>query len=93
MSGRPPKYPNLAMTAAVLWLALGAAGILWVGIELVRQSYYREEGLIGPLAGSAALLVVGILILTGVLGRTTLSGVASLVFGAVLLLMFLVEGL
>lgn len=95
MNDAPPKYPNLAMTAAVLWIALGTAGIFSLAADLARRGEslrFGEESVAGRAAVSGPLVVLGILILTGVLGRAGTAGAASLSFGAVLLLMFVVGG-
>lgn len=82
-----PKYPNLAMAAAILWLALGAAGIVGGFVKILiseNPQLSPEDGGVAVVIGSGAcLLVLGVLNLCGVLPGVVWIGVVAVVLVAV----------
>lgn len=92
----PPPYPTRAMVSAVLWVAFGVALIGGATVELVDsenpQLLVEESGITAGMGFGAALLVLGILILTGVMPGTVGVGTVTLMVVTVTVLpMFLID--
>ena len=91
----PPPYPTRAMVSAVLWVAFGVALIGGATVKLFDsenpQLLVEESGITAGMGFGAALLVLGILILTGVMPGTVGAGIVTVIVVAVLVLPIVID--